>query len=140
MNPSFDHEKLRVYQEAIRLVAWVNGILENIPKSLSVHIQLDRASTSIPLNIAEGNGKFTAPDRCKYFDIARGSSLEFAGCLDVLVAKKKIKAEEAAEGKEIILPIVSMLVGLIKRTSPDRVYEKRALYGRSEGEGTYDYD
>ncbi len=132
MNPSFDHEKLRVYQEAIRLVAWVNDILESIPKSLSVHNQLDRASTAITLNIAEGNGKFTAPDRCKFFDIARGSSLECAGCLDVLVAKKRIKAEEAAEGKEIIAPIVSMLVGLIKRTSPDRVYEEQALYGSSE--------
>ncbi len=138
MNPSFDHEKLRVYQETIRLVAWVNDILESIPKSLPVHNQLDRASTSIPLNIAEGNGKYTAPDRCRFFDIARGSSLECAGCLDVLVAKKRIKAEVAAEGKEIIVPIVSMLVGLIKRTSPDRVYEEQAMYGSSKEEVTLD--
>jgi four helix bundle protein len=30
------------------------------------------ASTSIPLNIAEGNGKFTGADRCRFFDNARG--------------------------------------------------------------------
>ncbi|WP_372370960.1 four helix bundle protein [Candidatus Uabimicrobium sp. HlEnr_7] len=36
--------------------------------------QLDRASTSIVLNIAEENGKYTPKDR--YFDIARGSALE----------------------------------------------------------------
>src|SRR6266571_3398803 len=41
--------------------------------------QLDRASTSVSLNIAEGNGKFTSPDRCRFFDNARGSALESAG-------------------------------------------------------------
>ncbi len=52
MTPAFDHEKLHVYQEAIRFVAWANGILDSIPKTLAVHSQLDRAATSIPLNIA----------------------------------------------------------------------------------------
>jgi hypothetical protein len=31
------------------------------------------------LNIPEGNGRFTSPDRCKFFDVARGSGLECAG-------------------------------------------------------------
>ena len=94
----FDHEKLNVYQESIDFVAWVADLLETIPKSMAVHGQLDRASTSVPLNIAEGNGKFTPRDRCKFFDIARGSALECAACLDVLVAKKKIDSETAANG------------------------------------------
>ncbi len=81
----FDHEKLSVYQEAIKFVAWADDLLEMIPKNLAVHSQLDRAATSIPLNIAEGNGKYTAPDRCRFFDIARGSAPECAACLDVLV-------------------------------------------------------
>jgi len=34
------------------------------------------------LNIAEGNGRFTSPDRCRFFDTARGSVLECAACLD----------------------------------------------------------
>ena len=61
-----------------------------MPKGLAVRGQLDRASTSIPLNIAEGNGKYTALDRCKFFDTARGSALGCAACLDVLVAKKSL--------------------------------------------------
>ena len=54
----FGHETLNVYQESIRFITWINELLETIPKNLSVHNQLDRASTSIPLNIAEGNGKY----------------------------------------------------------------------------------
>jgi len=52
MNPRFDHEKLTVYQEALRFVAWANKILQDVPKSWAVRDQLDRASTSVPLNIA----------------------------------------------------------------------------------------
>lgn len=133
MRTTFDHEKLSVYQEAIGFVAWAEGILEALPKNLAVHGQLDRASTSIPLNIAEGNGKYTGPDRCRFFDIARGSALECAACLDVLVAKKRLA--QVGPGKEILLRIVSMLVGLIRNTSADRVHEGGVEYEMGGGEG-----
>ena len=126
MNPNFDHEKLSVYQESIKFVVWSDEILETLPKNLAVHGQLDRAATSMSLNIAEGNGKYTAADRCRFFDIARGSALECAACLDVLVAKKRLA--EAGPGKAILVRIVSMLVGLIRSTSPDRVHEDRGSY------------
>jgi four helix bundle protein len=116
----FDHEKLSVYQQSISFVAWVTDLLESLPKSMAVHDQLDRASTSVPLNIAEGNGKSTPKDRCKFFDTARGSALECAACLDVLVAKRKIDSEMAAIGKSSLIEVVSMLVGLIRSNSPDR--------------------
>lgn len=116
----FDHEKLNVYQQSIDFVAWASDLLERIPKSIAVHDQLDRASTSVPLNIAEGNGKSTPKDRCKFFDTARGSALECAATLDVLVAKRKIDSETAAAGKAALIEVVSMLVGLIRSNSPDR--------------------
>ena len=68
MESYFDHEKLRVYQESLKFVEWNEQILKKLPKKLSVWSQLDAASTSIVLNIAEGNGKFTPKDRCKFFD------------------------------------------------------------------------
>lgn len=116
----FDHDKLTVYQNAIKFVARADGLLAELPKSIAVHDQLDRASTSIPLNIAEGNGKHTPADRCRFFDNARGSALECAACLDVLVAKKKIESEAADEAKEVLIEIVSMLVGLIRANSETR--------------------
>lgn len=118
--PQFDHEKLKVYQASIEFVAWAESLLQDFPRSLAAHGQLDRASTSIPLNIAEGNGKFTSADRCRFFDIARGSALECAACLDVLVAKKAINSDKATEGKRLLLEVVSMMVGLIRSNSETR--------------------
>ena len=132
MKTHFDHEKLDVYQNSIEFVGWVDELLRVIPKSLAVHDQLERASTSIPLNIAEGNGKYTSADRCRFFDIARGSALECAACLDVLVAKKRI--DSADSGKAILVGIVSMLVGLIRSNSNSRVYEDEGEYGAASEE------
>ncbi len=132
MARSFDHEKLHVYQTPVQFVVWIQEVLEKIPKTDAIYQQLDRASSSIPLNIAEGNGKFTARDRCKFFDIARGSALECAAALDILVAKSLFEESQIFPGKEILVGIVSMLVGLIKSNSPDRVYESTPLYGDQE--------
>ena len=80
------------------------------------------------LNIAEGNGKFTSKDRCKYFDIARGSALECASSLDVLVRRRKVEQTRVLDGKQLLSNIVSMLVGLIKSNS-DRTFEPDIEYG-----------
>jgi len=84
----FDHEKLDVYREAINFCGWVGEFLASISAKAAAKDQLDRASTSIPLNIAEGNGKFSAKDRARFFEMARGSALECAACLDVLLVRK----------------------------------------------------
>ena len=116
----FDHEKLTVYQRSIEFVVWTEKLLGEISRSVAVYRQLDRAATSIPLNIAEGNGKYQAADRCRFFDIARGSAFESAACLDVLLAKGIVVNERAHEGKEILIEIVSMMVGLIRANSNER--------------------
>jgi hypothetical protein len=56
----FDHEKLEVYREAIAFIAWLSPVLEETARIGEVKDQLDRASTSVPLNIAEGNGKYNS--------------------------------------------------------------------------------
>ena len=127
----FDHEKLVAYQRSVQFITWSSPLLENQSPKLAVFDQLDRASTSIPLNIAEGNAKYTAPDRCRYFDSARGSALECAACLDVLVAKGKCSVEEIQGGKEILHETVSLLVGLIRSISPDRLGEEPFGYRTS---------
>jgi four helix bundle protein len=97
--PYFDHEKLDVYRDSIAFCAWVGDFLPSIPSKASAKDQLDRASTSIPLNIAEGNGKFSVRDRSRFLEMARGSALECAACLDVLVARKLANPEQLGERK-----------------------------------------
>lgn len=132
MPPLFDHEKLEVYQESLRIIARIEPLLQALPKALAVRDQLDRASTSIPLNIAEGNGKFTQPDRCRYFDNARGSALECAAALDILVAKSLTNADAVHPAKEQLRAVVSMLVGLIRANSDYRLHEATGVAGDSE--------
>jgi four helix bundle protein len=119
----FDHEQLEVYKETIVFIAWLSALMEGTVRIGDVRDQLDRASTSISLNIAEGNGKYAPKDRCRFFDIAYGSALECAAGLDVLVAKLKLTPEQIRPGKEKLQRIVRMLMGLIKRNST-REYDK----------------
>ncbi len=84
MKAYFDHEKLNVYQLSLAFNEWVGEFLSSVEAKAAAKDQLDRAATSIPLNIAEGNGKFSKKDRARFFDIARGSALESAASLDVL--------------------------------------------------------
>ena len=86
-----------------------------MPARISARDQLERASTSIALNIAEGNAKFSDQDRLRFWQIAQGSAFECGACLDVLVARDLLRAVEAVKGKEQLESIVKMIVGLRKR-------------------------
>ena len=135
----FDHEKLDVYREAINFCGWVGEFLASISAKSAAKDQLDRASTSIPLNIAEGNGKFSARDRARFFEMARGSALECAACLDALVARKLVEEEPLAAQKERLVRIVEMLVGLLRRFS-DRADVLREEAPNYSSDHDYDYE
>ncbi len=83
--PIFDHDRLDVYRLSIDYVASSFGIAKDL-SGLHRHArdQWVRAAQSIPLNIAEGNGKRSPKDRNRFLDIARGSALEYASIQDVL--------------------------------------------------------
>lgn len=123
----FDHEKLHVYREAIAFCAWWHETAGQCRLIPTLKDQLDRASTSIPLNIAEGNGKLSPKDRCRYLQTAVGSALECAACLDVIQARGSLKSEGVAQGKRRLCAIVSMLMGLISSTQ-DRIQEEPMTY------------
>ena len=130
MKTYFDHEKLDVYQEAIAFCGWVGELLAEIGTKAAAKDQLDRASTSLPLNIAEGNGKFSTVDRARFLEIARGSALECAARIDVLEVRKLVVAERIVPAKERLVRIVNMLMGMLKR------FSGRAKFLR-EDEGLY---
>jgi len=104
MKTYFDHEKLDVYQESIAFCGWVGELLSQISAKAAAKDQLDRASTSLPLNIAEGNGKFSTVDRARFLEIACGSALECAACLNVLAVRKLVAGERILPAKERARP------------------------------------
>ena len=108
----FNHEKLKVYQNAISFVTWLNTILERTKGHRNIIDQIDRASTSVALNIAEGNGKSSKKDHNRFIEIARGSALECAACLDIMHSKNIISTAEMEKGKEQVLIEVRMLYKL----------------------------
>lgn len=130
MEKRFSHENLKVYNRSLEFVEFVEKILSKLKDNLNVYDQFDRSSTSIPLNIAEGTGKYTPKDKNRFYDIARGSAVESAACLDVLFKRNKIDLNENRNGKEILFEIVSMLIGLIKSNS-NRIYEENQSYYES---------
>lgn len=110
---NLDHEKLDVYRIALEFLVMANAIIESLPRGRS-HIadQFTRASMSIVLNLAEGAGKHSKPDKRRYYVSARGSATESAALLDICAKLDLIDDEKHKLGKEMIVRIVSMLIKL----------------------------
>lgn len=89
----FDFQNLAVYKKAkLFHVNCKNILLENKLDRFVVD-QLGRASFSVPLNIAEGSGKFSKADRKNYFTTARASVFECVAVLDILKMKVKYRSQ-----------------------------------------------
>ena len=58
--------------------------------------QLNRAASSVALNLAEGSGRRTKPDQRKFFQIAFGSLRECQAILDLTPAST-LQAVESAD-------------------------------------------
>jgi len=109
----FHHEKLTVYQRALEFATWSQELIDSLTKKTSTRDHLERAGDSIALNIAEGNGKFSQKDRARFFQIAHGSALECAACLDLLVARRCCEGIAVESGKLILEEIVKMLFKML---------------------------
>ena len=110
-----DHEKLDVYSLSLEIVTRIGAILRSKEIDRSLRDQVVRSSTLILLNIAEGTGKRSPADRRRFYEIARGSAMETAAALDVLVAWQNAELGQVAECKSLLRRVVAMLT---KMTEP----------------------
>jgi four helix bundle protein len=111
----FDHERLEVYRAAIELVAIADEIAGQLPRGRGkLADQLSRASISLPLNIAEGAGRYGQKEKQHSYRIARGSAMECAAIVDVCLKLDLISDERSRTSKELLVRIVSMLTRLIQ--------------------------
>ncbi|MCB9858221.1 MAG: four helix bundle protein [Phycisphaerales bacterium] len=112
---AFAVEKLLVYQKSVDFADQVSAATGSFPRGYgSLADQLNRASLSIAANIAEGNGRFTIPDRRNFFGIARGSVQECVPLLEIAERRSLISPELHGKLKADLEEIAKMLSGLIK--------------------------
>ncbi len=111
----FDFENLNVYHEARGLHKEIRQYLKD-HKAIDPYIrdQLQRASISIVLNIAEGSGKFTKPDKKRFYIIARGSTYECVSILDLMSDAGVINNDQKKVFYQRLESVSKMLFGLIK--------------------------
>jgi four helix bundle protein len=106
--PQLDHERLHVYQLALELHAVLSAVLPRRGYGV-LRDQLERASLSIVLNIAEGAGRTSSPDKRRFYVLARGSSTECAALLDVLRLRALIDPHGYSHGRSLLIRLVQML-------------------------------
>ena len=115
-----DAERLDVYRIALEFQA-VAGPL--IPKRgfAELRDQLDRASISIVLNIAEGCGRRSPADKGRFYAMARGSATECAAIVDLLAARGIVDARSHRRARSLLVRVVQMLTQLIARMATSAV-------------------
>ncbi len=114
----FDHEDLDVYQAALKLVAWVDPVRMNFSCSADLCSKLDKSTTSIVLNIAEGNGRFTGADQAKFYQTAYKACIQSSALLDLAGGSGMKQTGNMAEGREWLRRIAAMLTALSRAATP----------------------
>ena len=112
----FYYRRLDVYRDAKHLAINVNEVLKSFPKEerYALTSQLQRASTSVMFNIAEGFGRYSSKERIHFLDISNGSLMEVSSQIDLAEAYHYISTTQREEFDSQILSIVKQLVGLRK--------------------------
>ena len=111
----FDHDRLDVYRIAIEFVVIANEIAEQLPRGRGyLADQLQRAATSIPLNIAEGAGEYSSGDKARFYRMGRRSATECAAILDVCQRLRLVPEDAYTTARELLIRIVSMLVRMVR--------------------------
>ena len=109
------YKNLDVYKCAIDFVALATEIIEGLPRGHGTIVaQLDTASLSIALNIAEAVGKTTRRDQAKFFAISRGSAMECGAILDVCQIRGLVAREKFDKAHSLLIRLVQMLTKLSK--------------------------
>ena len=114
----FEAERLDVY----RVARQFHSVAEKMSlgkRARDLEVQLDRASTSIVLNIAEATGRRGRADRARFLAMARGSATECAAILDIVRSRDLAPHAATNEGRTLLIRIVQMLTRWCQRLEAD---------------------
>jgi four helix bundle protein len=102
------HDRLDVYRLALEFHAVALAL---VPRRgcRALRDQLERASLSVVLNIAEGAGRNAWPDKRRFYEMAKGSAAECAAGLDVLSARRLADGARCLAARGLAVRLVQML-------------------------------
>jgi|SRR5947209_4391860 len=103
------HETLDVYVGGLELMAWLVALPGGKEVASRLYRQIDEGVTSIILNIAEGNGRYSELDHRRFLDVAEGSAVKVAAHLDLAGKKLTLAQIECGPGKALLERIMGML-------------------------------
>lgn len=122
MGTTYGYRQLRVWEHSMRLVEEIFAITQRLPPSQQHCLisQLQRASVSIPSNIAEGHAKRTTRDYQRHLRIAAGSLAEVETQLELLVRLGFVTKDTIRETWMTSQTVAKMLTQLIKSTTMEK--------------------
>lgn len=111
----FHHEALDVYQVAVQ-AATVLCSSETLTRlSNPVFRRLDELLTSMILNIAEGNGRFSDDDHARFLGTSHEATVKLAARLDLCVSQGLLPRDEVAGWKALLERVAAMTLAMSKR-------------------------
>ncbi len=116
----FSHEDLDVYQAELQLISWLENMSSQFACSSDLLSKLDKSTTSIVLNTAEGNGRFGGTDQVTFLGIAYKATVQSAALLDLATADGcSCTHSQVEEGRDLLRRIAAMLTSLSKAVGND---------------------
>ena len=108
-------ESLRIYQETLEIIKLVCVLCKKFPREemFALTDQLKRAITSILLNIAESQGRFTNKDKISFLMNSRGSIYEVMAILDIAYSQEFMNEKDKILIREKLFSILKQLNNLI---------------------------
>ena len=111
----FEFEKLIVFQRAMEAAEVIKRMLRSLPPSeFALRDQIYRATMSVVLNISEGAGEFSRPEKARFYRMARRSALEAAGGIMLAHRWGFFLAADVAQSKRLLAEVASMLTAMCK--------------------------
>ncbi len=107
---------LIVWKKGRELVKEVYLLTANFPKDevFSLTSQIRRSVVSIPANIAEGCGRSTDKELCRFLDIANGSAFELESLFILSLDMEYISEERFKGVNDLIQEIQKMIFNFKK--------------------------
>ena len=112
-----DYKKLKVWEKSNLLTIKIYKITTSFPKHelYGITSQIRRASLSVPTNIAEGCGRDSKAEFCRFLQIAAGSASEAEYLIDISYQLKYLQEDTYNDLISDITEIKKMLRSFIKK-------------------------